>query len=361
MAVLILGIESSCDETAASIVKDGRQVLSNQIASQIPLHQRWGGVVPEIASRAHLEQILPMVEASLTEAQVSLDQVDAVAVTRGPGLIGCLLVGVEFAKTIALSRQIPLLAVHHTAGHLYSPFIDRETDAWGDSVTEPGDFSPYIGLAISGGHTSLVLAKGPTEFETLGQTLDDAVGEAYDKIAKLIGLGYPGGPIVDQRAHEGNGKAFQFPRPMMNRPGYDFSFSGLKTAFAREVEKQGGGEVVSQDEGLVLDLCASFQQACIDVLIAKAKRAMKDYSVNRLAVVGGVACNKGLRRALGARLRQAKVALPAPEYCTDNAAMIAGVAWHVYQAKASSGLALNAVPQLNLNAPPAQWQVTSTE
>lgn len=357
--MLILGIESSCDETAASVVENGRRVRSNRIASQVPLHQRYGGVVPEIASRAHLEQIVPIVEGALGEAGVSLVEIDAVAVTRGPGLIGCLLVGVEYAKALAATRGLPLIAVQHVAGHLYSPSIGREKDAWGQDVRRSADFEPYIGLAISGGHSSLVLVRGPLQYETLGETLDDAVGEAYDKIAKLIGLGYPGGPQVDEWAARGDSGAFHLPRPLLKKAGYDFSFSGLKTAFAREVEKLGGREYVERNERLTADLCASFQAACIDVLLGRAKKALKDYDLKRLAVVGGVACNKGLREAL-ARLRDVDVAFPEPEFCTDNAAMIAGAAAPIFQAREFSDISLSATAQLELAAPPQSWQVVAT-
>lgn len=356
LPLIILGIESSCDETAASVVIDGRRVLSNRIASQVPIHQRFGGVVPEIASRAHLEQIVATVDGALQDAATTLDRIDAIAVTRGPGLIGCLLVGVEFAKSLALARGLPLLSVQHIAGHLYSPYIGRDNDAWGKSVTDPGDWQPYIGLAISGGHSSIALVRGPLQFEPLGETLDDAVGEAYDKIAKHIGLGYPGGPLVDRLAEQGNPKAFALPRPLLNRDDCDFSFSGLKTAFAREVEKLGGPAAVLADNRVTADLCASFQEACIDVLIGKAKRALKAHRLNRLAVVGGVACNRGLRAALAARLNRAAVAIPHPEFCTDNAAMIAGAGYHVYTQGISSGITSTATAQLDLSAGATGWR-----
>lgn len=349
--MIILGIESSCDETAASVVVDGRRVLSNVIASQVPIHQRYGGVVPEIASRAHLEQIVTVVERALGEAGSPC--IDAVAVTRGPGLIGCLLVGVEFAKTISLTRGVPLLAVHHVAGHVYSPHIGRERDAWGIDVNAPGNFAPYVALAISGGHSSMVVACGPLEFEPLGETLDDAVGEAYDKIAKLIGLGYPGGPLVDKLAAQGNAEALDLPRPMIHRQGYDFSFSGLKTAFAREVEKV-GVEKLAGDRQLTADFCASFQAACIDVLLARAQKALRDQGLRRLAVVGGVASNRGLRAALASRLRGIEVAIPEPEFCTDNAAMIAGAAHHLVGKPAS--IRMSATAQLELCSPAASWK-----
>ena len=356
--MLILALESSCDETAAAVVEDGRRVLSNRISSQVPMHVRYGGVVPEIASRAHLEQIISVVEEALGEAGVGLDRIGALAVTRGPGLIGSLLVGVEFAKALSAARGLPLLAVQHVAGHVYSPYIGREVDAWGVPTTQPADAQPYIALAVSGGHSSLVRVDENHAIHLLGETLDDAVGEAYDKVAKLAGLTYPGGPAVDRLAAQGNPQAFPLPRPMLNREGYDFSFSGLKTAFAREVEKLGGRPALQHPDAAqtLADLCASFQAAAIDVLVAKAKRALKDHRLNRLAIVGGVASNRGLRQALAERLSRVHVALPHPEFCTDNAAMIGGAAWRVHSAAARSTLAMNATSQLHLTAPVTEWQ-----
>lgn len=354
--MLILAIESSCDETAAAVVRDGRQVLSNRIASQIPLHQRYGGVVPEIASRAHLEQIVPIAAGALEDAGLSLEEIDAVAATRGPGLIGCLLVGLEYAKALSAARGLPLAAMQHIAGHLYSPWIGRETDAWGEPVSATPNFEPMIGLALSGGHSSIVHVKGPLDFEILGETLDDAVGEAYDKIAKLIGLGYPGGPIVDNLAQEGDPKAFDLPRPLLNRPDFDFSFSGLKTAFARQVEKLGGADQIAADRVLTSDLCAAFQAACVDVIIGKAEKALNEKGLKRLAITGGVACNKGLRTELHNRLPDVHIALPAPEFCTDNAAMIAGAAYHLIGQSAQSSLSANAVASLDLEAGGSGWQ-----
>ena len=354
--MLILGIESSCDETAAAVVENGRRVLSNVIASQVPIHQRHGGVVPEIASRAHLEQIVPVVDEALRTAGVSLSQLQGIAVTRGPGLIGCLLVGVEFAKTLAATQRLPLFAMQHVAGHALSVYLGTEKDAWGSEIAEPLRREPYIALAVSGGHSSMLLVDADWSIRVLGETLDDAVGEAYDKIAKAAGLGYPGGPLVDKLAAEGNPDAFDFPRPLTGKAGYDFSFSGLKTAFAREIERQGGREALSTNPGLVRDLCASFQAAAVDVLIARGKKALKDHGLRRLAVVGGVACNRGLRKALAERLSRSHVALPNPEYCTDNAAMIAGAAG-LLPVGAGSTHALNATSSLDISASAGAWQV----
>jgi N6-L-threonylcarbamoyladenine synthase len=336
-------------------VEDGRRVLSNVIATQVPIHQRYGGVVPEIASRAHLEQIVPVVEQALCDAGVGLHQIGALAVTRGPGLIGCLLVGVEFAKAISATHGLPLHAIQHVAGHALSVYLGTENDAWGNPVAGPSKHEPYIALAVSGGHSSLLLVDEDWSIRIIGETLDDAVGEAYDKIAKAAGLGYPGGPLVDKLAAEGNPEAFDFPRPMVGKSGCDFSFSGLKTAFARELERLGGRDSLTDRPAIVRDLCASFQAAAVDVLISKAKRALKEHGLRRLAVVGGVACNRGLRAALAKRMDRTHVAFPDPVYCTDNAAMIAGAAGLLPFGHTSS-LALNATVQLDISASATQWQ-----
>ena len=355
--MLILGIESSCDETAFSLVEDGTRVLSNAIASQIELHQRFGGVVPEIASRAHLECIVPLMRQALETAGCTMADVDAVAVTRGPGLAGCLLVGVEYAKGLALRHGKPLIAVHHIAGHLYSPAIGRETNAWGEDVSRPVPFGdPYLGLAISGGHSSLILVKGPADFEILGETLDDAVGEAYDKVAKVLGLGYPGGPLLDQAAAQGDPKAFDLPRPVMHTRDYNFSFSGLKTAVARLVEQHEAGGHHPLGGQFVAGMAASFQEAVIDVLVKKTGRALKQTGLRRLALTGGVACNRGLRAAVANRLPKVKIAIPEPEYCTDNAAMIAGLGFHLAaETPPGANFGMNAAPSLAL-VPAASWR-----
>ncbi|MDX2177016.1 MAG: tRNA (adenosine(37)-N6)-threonylcarbamoyltransferase complex transferase subunit TsaD [Candidatus Sumerlaeia bacterium] len=326
----ILGIETSCDETAAAVVQDGRRVLSNRVLSQIPLHEVYGGVVPEIASRAHVEAIIPMVRGAVEDAGMALADLDAVAVTRGPGLVGCLLVGMETAKALALALGKPLICVQHIAGHLYSPYLGRERDAWGAEVSAPPPpFEPYIGLVVSGGHSSVVLVEGPARFTVLGETLDDAVGEAYDKVAKHMGLGYPGGPLLDRLAQDGDPRSFAFPRSLLDRTGFDFSFSGVKTAVARAVDSMGGPQAVRADAVLLANICASFQAAAVDVLLDRAGRALRRHRLRRIAVTGGVACNRGLRAALRARLKDACIALPDPEFCTDNAAMIAGLAYHL--------------------------------
>ncbi len=355
----VLAIESSCDETAASIVVAGEHVLSNVIASQIDIHRIYGGVVPEIASRAHVEKIESVVQEALKEAGLELGDIDRIAVTRGPGLLGCLLVGVEFAKALSVSRNIPLVSVHHIAGHLYSPYLGREVNGWGENVPGGKSFDPYIGIVISGGHTSLVKVHPPAGFEILGETLDDAVGEAYDKVAKHLGLGYPGGPIMDQLAAKevpGEDLGISLPRPMLKRPDYEFSFSGLKTAFATEVEKLGGAEFVRNDENTLIQLCKEFQEACIEVILTKAKKAMKEHKIERLAIVGGVACNKGLRRAAEKLQTKYQIAFPAPEFCTDNAAMIAGLGAHAELPAESTSSSMNASASLNLEASFQGWK-----
>ncbi|HNY27638.1 MAG TPA: tRNA (adenosine(37)-N6)-threonylcarbamoyltransferase complex transferase subunit TsaD [Candidatus Sumerlaeota bacterium] len=377
----ILSIETSCDETAAAILEDGRQVLASVVASQTPVHKAYQGVVPEIASRCHIEYMLPVVAEALRVAGCEPDgsDLDAVAVTRGPGLVGSLLVGVETAKTLAWRWRKPLIAVHHTVGHLMSVFCelpegrsrflevppddsepastewgeqDREAQhgrteqapvARGNRSAAPAVFDfPFLGLAISGGHSSLVRVEGPTEMRLLGSTLDDAPGEAYDKVAKVLGLGYPGGPEVDRRAALGNPEAFDLPRPILHAHGYDFSFSGLKTAVVREIEERGGLRSFHEDENLLNDLCASFQAAVIDVLLRKSLRALRDEKLHRLAVVGGVACNRGLRKEAARRLKGTHLLFPAPALCTDNAAMIGAAAVHIEPLSRDAALRLDA-------------------
>jgi N6-L-threonylcarbamoyladenine synthase len=331
-------------------VESGRRVLSNTIASQVEVHARFGGVVPEIASRAHLEACAPLLLQSLEEAGVTMAQVDAIAVTRGPGLAGCLLVGTEFAKGLAIRFGLPIVAVHHIAAHAWSPQLARESDAWGVRVDESASFEPYVALVASGGHSSLIAVKGPLEYETLGETADDAVGEAYDKVAKLLGLGYPGGPLLDRLAQSGNPKAFDLPRPLLRNENLNFSFSGLKSAVARIVEGRVGESGRPLEGSVVADLAASFQAACVDVLLEKCRRALQLTGLRRLAITGGVASNKALREQALERLSPARVALPAPEFCTDNAAMIGGLGYWVLQSDDGHGLELNAAPGLELSA-----------
>lgn len=333
--VLILAIESSCDETAAAVVKNGREVLSNIISSQIALHTLYGGVVPEIASRKHIEKINQVVEAALKEADVTLDDIDAIGVTYGPGLVGALLVGVAEAKAIAYAKKKPLVGVHHIEGHVSANYIEHPD-------LEP----PFLCEIISGGHTHLVIVKDYGSFEILGRTRDDAAGEAFDKVARAIGLGYPGGPKIDKLAKEGNPHAIDFPRAHMEDAPYDFSFSGVKSAVLNHLNKcRMTGEPIVE-----ADIAASFQQAVVDVLVDNAIRAAKDYHMDRLAIAGGVASNGALRAAMEAACEKEGIRFyrPSPIFCTDNAAMIGVAAYYEYQKGTRHGWDLNAVPNLKL-------------
>lgn len=332
---LILAIESSCDETAASVVKNGRCVLSNIISSQIAIHTLYGGVVPEIASRKHIEKINQVVEAALKEADVTLDDIDAIGVTYGPGLVGALLVGVAEAKAIAYAKKKPLVGVHHIEGHVSANYIEHPD-------LEP----PFLCEIISGGHTHLVIVKDYGSFEILGRTRDDAAGEAFDKVARAIELGYPGGPKIDKLAKEGNPHAIDFPRAHMEDAPYDFSFSGVKSAVLNHLNKcRMTGEPIVE-----ADIAASFQQAVVDVLVDNAIRAAKDYHMDRLAIAGGVASNGALRAAMEAACEKEGIRFyrPSPIFCTDNAAMIGVAAYYEYQKGTRHGWDLNAVPNLKL-------------
>lgn len=332
---LILAIESSCDETAASVVKNGRCVLSNIISSQIAIHTLYGGVVPEIASRKHIEKINQVVEAALKEADVTLDDIDAIGVTYGPGLVGALLVGVAEAKAIAYAKKKPLVGVHHIEGHVSANYIEHPD-------LEP----PFLCEIISGGHTHLVIVKDYGSFEILGRTRDDAAGEAFDKVARAIGLGYPGGPKIDKLAKEGNPHAIDFPRAHMEDAPYDFSFSGVKSAVLNHLNKcRMTGEPIVE-----ADIAASFQQAVVDVLVDNVIRAAKDYHMDRLAIAGGVASNGALRAAMEAACEKEGIRFyrPSPIFCTDNAAMIGVAAYYEYQKGTRHGWDLNAVPNLKL-------------
>ena len=332
---LILAIESSCDETAASVVKNGRCVLSNIITSQIAIHTLYGGVVPEIASRKHIEKINQVVEAALKEADVTLDDIDAIGVTYGPGLVGALLVGVAEAKAIAYAKKKPLVGVHHIEGHVSANYIEHPD-------LEP----PFLCEIISGGHTHLVIVKDYGSFEILGRTRDDAAGEAFDKVARAIGLGYPGGPKIDKLAKEGNPHAIDFPRAHMEDAPYDFSFSGVKSAVLNHLNKcRMTGEPIVE-----ADIAASFQQAVVDVLVDNAIRAAKDYHMDRLAIAGGVASNGALRAAMEAACEKEGIRFyrPSPIFCTDNAAMIGVAAYYEYRKGTRHGWDLNAVPNLKL-------------
>ena len=323
---LILAIESSCDETAASVVKNGREVLSNVISSQIALHTQFGGVVPEIASRKHIEKINQV---------VTLADVDAIGVTYGPGLVGALLVGVAEAKAIAFAAKKPLVGVHHIEGHVSANFLENPD-------LEP----PFVCLIVSGGHTHLVIVKDYGEFEIIGRTRDDAAGEAFDKVARAVGLGYPGGPKVDKTAKEGNPHAIEFPRAKVEGSPYDFSFSGLKSAVLNYINKAH----MTGEEINVPDLVASFQNAVVEALVSRAILAAKEYGYDKLAIAGGVASNSALRAAMQEACDEAHIRFyhPSPIFCTDNAAMIGCAAYYEYKKGTRHGWDLNAVPNLKL-------------
>lgn len=312
----ILGIESSCDETAATIVEGGRLILSNVIASQVDLHAQFGGVYPELASREHVRAIHAVVNEALQETHMQLSDLDAIAVTRGPGLAGSLVVGVNMAKALALSADLPIIGTNHLEGHLYSAWLYPA-----DSKPSPEPKFPLVALLVSGGHTELILMKGHLDYEVLGGTADDAAGEAFDKVARLLNLAYPGGPSIQNAAQNGNPRAFNFPKARMDKP-WDFSFSGLKTSVLRTVEdyKQSGKELP------VADIAASFQQAVVDALYEKTYAAAENYKAKDIIVAGGVSANRALRETFRAQTRF-RVHIPPIKLCTDNAAMIAGAAY----------------------------------
>lgn len=324
----LLTIESSCDETSAAVVQDGRVILSNVIASQEAVHAPYGGVVPELASRKHLEVVTPVIEEALSRASLSLDSIEGVAVTQGPGLAGALLVGISVAKALAFARNIPLVGIHHIEGHLFAVFLEN-----------PVPF-PFVALVVSGGHTHLYRVEGFGRYATLGQTRDDAAGEAFDKVAKILGLPYPGGALIDKLASAGDPTRIKFPRPLLHDGSYNFSFSGLKTAVMQFVRKN----PESETGGALQDLCASFQAAVCDVLAEKTRAALRDTGINRLVIAGGVACNSGLRAAMGELARETGVELsiPSPILCTDNAAMLAVPADYYLRSGIRSGLQLDA-------------------
>ena len=333
--VYILAIESSCDETAAAVVRNGREVLSNVIYSQIALHTEYGGVVPEIASRKHIEKINQVIEQALTDAEMKLEEMTAIAVTYGPGLVGALLVGVSAAKAISFASGIPLVGVHHIEGHISANYIENKE-------LEP----PFICLVVSGGHSHLVVVKDYGEYEIIGRTRDDAAGEAFDKVARAIGLGYPGGPKIDKVSREGNPDAIHFPRAKVADAEYDFSFSGLKSAVLNYLNScQMKGEAIN-----TADVAASFQRAVIDVLVEHSMDAVERYGYKKFAIAGGVASNSGLRKAFEEVCGKKDITFyhPSPIYCTDNAAMIGAAAYYEFQKGIRHGFDMNAVPNLKL-------------
>ncbi len=333
--MLILCIESSCDETAAAIVRDGREMLSNIVASQVDVHARYGGVVPELASRKHVEAISVVINSALEEAGVTVAQIEGIGVTRGPGLIGALLVGLSTAKAMAWALGVPLAAVHHIEGHILAPLLE-----------EAPEF-PFLALAVSGGHTHLYRVEGIGRYRTLGQTLDDAAGEAYDKVAKLLGLGYPGGAMIDRLATQGNPEAIAFPRPMLHKPNCNFSFSGIKTAVRQYVDKCQG----TIDEKHMVDIAASFQEAMVEVLTRKTLRAAANEGLTRIVVAGGVACNSGLRTRFAELSPEhgVKVFFPSPSLCGDNAAMLGVPANYYLENGRHADNAVNAVSSWTLD------------
>lgn len=332
---LVLGIETSCDETSAAVVAGGETILSNIVSSQIDLHRKFGGVVPEIASRKHLELINPVIAEALREAQVKVENLSAVAVTQGPGLVGALLVGLATAKALSYATGLDLVGVNHIEGHIYANFLEHRK-------LNP----PLIALIVSGGHTTLAQMKDHGNYEILGQTLDDAAGEAFDKVAGFLGLGYPGGPLIDRIARQGNPQAINFPRAMLGAKSYDFSFSGLKTAVLNYVSKaKAEGRIIS-----TADLCASFQAAVIDVQVHKLIEAAKEKNIHRIVLAGGVAANTYLREKASRRAKEEGLQLsyPSAALCTDNAAMIACLGYFRWQQGNRLSLAAKADPNLPL-------------
>ncbi|MBW0259047.1 tRNA threonylcarbamoyl adenosine modification protein TsaD [Bacillus sp. F2HM] len=330
----ILGIETSCDETAASIVKNGKEIVANVVASQIDSHKRFGGVVPEIASRHHVEQVTIVLEEVMAQAGMSFKDLDAIAVTEGPGLVGALLIGVNAAKALSFAHQIPLVGVHHIAGHIYAnQFVDEL------------EF-PCLALVVSGGHTELVLMKEHGSFEVIGETLDDAAGEAYDKVARTMGLPYPGGPHIDRLAHEGE-PTIKLPRAWLEEGSYHFSFSGLKSAVINTLHNASQkGETIAPE-----NLAASFQASVIEVLVGKTLKAAEAYGVKQVVLAGGVAANKGLREALTSaftKLPDVKIIIPPLSLCTDNAAMIAAAGTVAFEKGIRGDMAMNGQPGLPL-------------
>ncbi|PKM93384.1 MAG: tRNA (adenosine(37)-N6)-threonylcarbamoyltransferase complex transferase subunit TsaD [Firmicutes bacterium HGW-Firmicutes-1] len=333
--ITILAIESSCDETSAAVVVNGTKVLSNIISSQIELHKRYGGVVPEIASRKHIEKINPVIQEALDEAHITFEELDAIAVTYAPGLVGALLVGLASAKAIAFASNKPLIGVHHIEGHICANYIEN-----------PEFKPPFICAVVSGGHTHLVYVKDYGDYEILGKTRDDAVGEAFDKVARTIGLGYPGGPKIDALAKSGNSKAIDFPRSYLEAGSYDFSFSGIKSAVLNYINQS----AMKKETICEADIAASFQAAVIEVIVNKTIKAAKEHNINQIALAGGVAANSKLREEMQRACDEEKIYLQYPSmiYCTDNAAMIGSAAYYDYLKGVRHGMELNAVPNLKI-------------
>lgn len=333
--MLTLAIETSCDETSCSVLKDGREILSNIISSQIPIHRKFGGVVPEIASRKHIESINNIVQEALDEAKVGFNDIDLIGVTRGPGLVGALLIGISTAKALAYGLDKPIVGVNHIEGHVCANYIEHKD-------LEP----PFTCLIVSGGHTYLVYVNDYTDYELIGRTRDDAAGEAFDKVARSLGLPYPGGPVIDKLSKEGNKDAIKFPRIFLEKDSYDFSFSGLKTSVLNYLnQREQKGEKI-----IIEDVAASFQQAVLDVLVDKSFRLAKEKKSKKIVLAGGVASNEGLRSMMEERAKEENMDIlyPSRTLCTDNAAMIASAAYFNYKKGNVSDLYLNVIPNLSL-------------
>jgi len=325
MSLTLIAIESSCDETSAAVIQDGTEVLSNVVASQIDIHKEYGGVVPEIASRMHVELIMPVVDKAIKDSGVKKNKLDAVAVTHGPGLIGALMVGLSTAKAMAFGLNIPLIGVNHLEAHMSAVHLENSVKF------------PFVGLVVSGGHTSLYLVKSYTEFELLGKTRDDAAGEAFDKAAKIMDLPYPGGVEIDKLAKEGNREAIEFPRPFMDTPTLDFSFSGVKTSVLYYLKKH-----PDPNDKELRDICASYQEAIVETLVHKTLLAAKEHNVESVVIAGGVACNSRLRELSKEKLEKESISvyIPSPKYCTDNAAMIGSLGGFMFQNQTTSELSI---------------------
>jgi len=343
--MLILSIETSCDETSAAVVKDGSEIFSNIISSQVEFHKKYGGIVPEIASRKHIEVINPIIQEALDNAKVTFKDLDAVAVTHGPGLIGSLIVGLSAAKSIAYALNIPLIGINHLEAHIYANFLNRKPQTANCKTTEnlKNPKFPFICLVVSGGHTMLVVVEGHGKYKVIGRTRDDAAGEAFDKVARFLKIGYPGGPIIDKMAKEGNPTAINFTRPMLN-DGFDFSFSGIKTAVVTHVKRN------RDFQSQVPDLVASFQQAIVDVLVTKTIRAAKKYKCKSIALAGGVSANSCLRKGIKEKGKEEGITVIIPPLilCTDNAAMVGARAYYLLKEGKTSDFDLAAVASLRL-------------
>jgi N6-L-threonylcarbamoyladenine synthase len=336
--MLVLAIETSCDDTGAAVVLNGRKILSNVVSSQVSIHQKYGGVVPELASRRHIESIVPIATEALETAKITLRDIEGIAVTQGPGLVGSLLVGLSFAKSLSFVTQVPFVGVNHIEAHLSAIFLEEAHPKF-----------PFVGLVVSGGHTALFRVDGFGKYKRLGQTRDDAAGEAFDKVAKLLELGYPGGPVIDELSPKGNPRAIRFPRPSLGKNSFDFSFSGLKTAVVNYVksnpEPSGG-----YPEDLICDIVSSFQEAVVEVLVKKTLQAAQHEGLRRVVLSGGVAANRHLREKIKgeASVQKVKVYIPSPSFCTDNAAMVGVVGYEYLKRGIQSPLSLNAFSNLPL-------------